>query len=461
MKICLPEKVNRIIQTLTEAGFEAYAVGGCIRDSMLGRAPDDWDITTSAEPAEIKQLFRRTIDTGLQHGTVTVMVEKEGFEVTTYRIDGEYEDKRHPKDVTFTRSLYEDLKRRDFTINAMAYNEQSGLVDRFNGMKDIEDKVIRAVGVPRERFTEDALRIMRSVRFAAQLGFTIEQGTKEAAADLAGNLRHISVERIQTELIKLMTSEHPGFLRTAYELGITKEILPEFDLCMETGQNHPHHCYSVGEHILKALEHVKAEEYKDTGKLKLIRLALLFHDIGKPYTKETDERGVDHFHGHAFKSEQIAGNVLRSMHFDNETIKTVKILVKYHDYKPPADPAGVRRAVRRTGEEIFPLLLSVMEADIYAQSTYLREEKLAYLSEIRNIYNRILEENDCLSIRDLAVSGRDLIEAGMSAGPQVGAALEEALNLVLENPAYNTKKYLLNYLQKDFNTFGTPGAKQE
>lgn len=461
MRICLPEKVNRIIQALNGAGFEAYAVGGCIRDSILGRTPDDWDITTSAEPFEVKQLFRRTIDTGIQHGTVTVMMEKEGFEVTTYRIDGKYEDNRHPKDVTFTKSLYEDLRRRDFTINAMAYNDQSGLVDEFHGMQDIEDKVIRAVGNPEERFTEDALRIMRSVRFAAQLGFSIERNTREAARNLAGNLRHISAERIQAEFVKLMMSGHPDFLETAYDMGITKEVLPEFDLCMKTGQNHPHHCYSVGEHTLKALRYVKAEEYKDKKQLKFIRLALLFHDIGKPQAKTTDGNGVDHFHGHPAISEEIAEKALRRLHFDNETVKAVKVLVKYHDYRPPATPAGVRRAVYQTGEEFFPLLFPLKEADIYAQSVYRREEKMAYLSQIKELYLQITEEKNCLSVKDLAITGRDLTEAGMSVGPQIGAALEQALALVLEEPSCNTKKCLMDYLFRNSGPSGISGSKQE
>lgn len=461
MKIALPEKVNTIIQTLNNAGYEAYAVGGCIRDSILGRKPDDWDITTSAQPFEVKQLFRRTIDTGIQHGTVTVMIEKEGFEVTTYRIDGEYEDNRHPKNVTFTKSLYEDLRRRDFTINALAYNELSGLVDEFCGMRDMEDKVIRAVGNPEERFTEDALRIMRSVRFAAQLGFTIERETRAAAGRLAGNLRHISVERIQTELVKLIVSEHPEFLRAAYDMGITREVLPEFDLCMKTEQNHPHHCYCVGEHTLKALQHVRAKDYEDKKQLKFIRLALLFHDIGKPQVKTTDESGIDHFHGHPAVSENIAEQVLCRLHFDNETIKTVKTLVRHHDYKLQATSAGVRRAANKIGEAMFPLLFPVMEADICAQSVYLREEKLTYLSEIESIYRKVLREKDCLSIRTLAITGRDLMDAGIHAGPQIGAALNQALLLVLEEPSRNTKEFLLDYLRLNSETFSMPDVKQE
>lgn len=250
MRIQLPEKVTKIIETLEAAGFEAYAVGGCVRDSILGRKPDDWDITTSAKPDQVKHLFQRTVDTGIKHGTVTVLLEREGFEVTTYRIDGAYEDGRHPSEVSFTASLREDLRRRDFTINAMAYNDKEGLVDLYGGLTDLEAGVIRCVGKAVERFDEDALRMLRAVRFSAQLGFWIEEETRAAIRLLAPNLQKISAERIQVELVKLVTSPHPDYLRTAYELGITAQILPEFDLCMETPQRHKHHCYDVGEHIL-------------------------------------------------------------------------------------------------------------------------------------------------------------------------------------------------------------------
>ena len=283
MKIQLPEKVKFIIDTITAAGFEAFAVGGCIRDSILGREPNDWDITTSAKPEQVKALFRRTIDTGIAHGTVTIMLDKEGFEVTTYRIDGEYEDSRHPKEVTFTSNLIEDLKRRDFTINAFAYNETTGLVDAFEGLKDIENGVIRCVGDAKERFTEDALRILRAIRFSAQLGYEIEESTKEGIRLLAGNLRHISAERIQVELTKLLTSPHPDYIRVAYETGVTAVILPELDECMRTEQKHPHHCYSVGEHTLQSLDKVPP--------VKELRLAMLLHDIGKPSVMEKDEEG--------------------------------------------------------------------------------------------------------------------------------------------------------------------------
>lgn len=433
--IQLPEKVKRIIRTITDAGYEAYAVGGCIRDSILGREPDDWDITTSAMPCQVKALFPGTIDTGILHGTVTVMLDKEGFEVTTYRIDGEYEDSRHPREVTFTPSLIEDLKRRDFTINAMAYNDEAGLVDIFDGMKDIEKGLIRCVGNPMERFTEDALRMMRAVRFSAQLGYEIEERTCEAIRQLAPNLCHISAERIQAELVKLVTSPHPENLRIAWETGITAVILPEFDDCMKTQQHNPHHCYSVGEHILKAMEAVRAD--------KVLRLTMLLHDIGKPERLITDEKGIDHFYDHPALSEEMSRNILRRLKFDNHTIHLVLRLVRYHDYKVEPIQKNVRRAIMKVGEDVFPYLFEVKQADIDAQSGHLRQEKLKNLEDVRRIYNRIIEEQQCVSLKTLAVTGKDLIEAGMKPGKELGEVLQRLLDFVVEDPSGNQKELLL------------------
>ena len=290
MIIQLPGKVKFIIDTLTDAGWEAYAVGGCVRDSVLGRVPGDWDITTSASPEQIKGLFPKTVDTGIQHGTVTVLEGGEGFEVTTYRIDGEYQDMRHPSEVVFTSDLMEDLKRRDFTINAMAYNEKEGLIDAFDGIKDLQEKKIRCVGNPEDRFGEDALRMMRAVRFAAQLGFTIEDRTRQSMVSLAGNLGAVSPERIQTELVKLLISDHPEEMRTLYETGMTAVFLPEFDAMMDTPQNNRHHCYNVGEHTIAALQNIRPD--------KVLRLTMLFHDVAKPVCKSQDENGIYHFYGH-------------------------------------------------------------------------------------------------------------------------------------------------------------------
>lgn len=439
MHIYLPDKVKKIIETIESGGYEAYAVGGCVRDSILGRVPDDWDITTSASPQEIKNLFRRTVDTGILHGTVTVIMEREGFEVTTYRIDGEYEDSRHPKEVTFTSNLTEDLKRRDFTINAMAYNDREGLVDAFGGIEDMKARLIRCVGDPRERFGEDALRMMRAVRFSAQLGYGMEERTKAAVKEMAENLRNISAERIQTELVKLLTSPRPEDLRICYETGITRVILPEFDRCMETEQENPHHCYTVGEHILHSLSGVKAD--------KALRLAMLFHDIGKPETKFTDEKGIDHFHGHAQAGEDITRRVMKRLRFDNATRDKAARLVLYHDYSVEASARSVRRAMNKIGEDIFPCLFDVKRADIGAQSEYGRAEKLEALEEIRKIYEKILEDRQCVSLRTLAVTGKDLIEAGMEPGKEIGQTLEKLLQIVLEDPEENSREKLMEYVK--------------
>ncbi|MCD7725389.1 MAG: CCA tRNA nucleotidyltransferase [Clostridiales bacterium] len=435
MRIKLPDKVHKIIEILQAAGYEAYAVGGCVRDSVLGREPNDWDITTSAKPEETKALFPRTIDTGIQHGTVTIMMDREGFEVTTYRIDGEYEDSRHPKEVIFTASLREDLKRRDFTVNAMAYNEQDGLVDIFGGMRDMEEGVIRCVGDAGERFTEDALRMLRAVRFSAQLGYRIEESTAKAMKKLAPALRKISAERIQAELVKLVVSSHPDYLRIAYETGITKEILPEFDLCMETPQNNPHHCYNVGEHILHSMLEIEAD--------KVLRLGMLFHDIGKPQTMTVDEEGITHNKRHPVVGQEMTRNILRRLKFDNDTIDKVSKLVLYHDQRIPLTDVGVRRAINRMGEDIFPMILAVNRADIRAQSDYQREEKLRKLAYIEKTYTEICKRKEAVSLKDLAVNGSDLIALGIQPGRQIGETLRELLELVLENPELNQKEELL------------------
>ena len=442
--IKLPKHVKYIIETLEQNGYEAYAVGGCVRDSILGREPNDWDITTSADPYEVKKLFSHTIDTGLQHGTVTIMLEHVGYEVTTYRIDGDYEDSRHPKEVTFTKSLEEDLKRRDFTVNAMAYNDRDGLIDLFHGMDDIQKKVIRCVGNAEERFTEDALRIMRAVRFSAQFGYEIEPETKKAIVKLAPNLKNISAERIREELIKLLVSDHPDYIRIAYETGITAQILPELDVCMETKQNTPHHMYTVGEHIIHSLTNVPGD--------KVLRLAMLMHDIGKPYCITTDEAGRDHFKGHAEKSAEMAAVIMHRLKFDNDTLNRVKRLAKYHDWaislSPPIKKATVRSMISRIGEDLFPDLFTIGDADLLAQSDYFKAEKEEKQQLLKEMYREIIEQGDCLSIKNLAVSGNDLIEHGMKPGKELGQVLQKMLEDVLKHPSSNNKEYLLNHLNK-------------
>ena len=445
----IPEKVEFILNKLEAAGYEAYAVGGCVRDSVLGRNPNDWDITTSAKPEEVKAVFGRTIDTGLKHGTVTVMMGKEGFEITTYRIDGIYEDGRHPKDVTFASDLQEDLKRRDFTINAMAYNPSEGIVDLFGGMEDLKNGVIRCVGDPMERFSEDALRIMRAVRFSAQLGFSIEPDTRRALSVLAENLSMISAERVQAELQKLIMSPHPDYLRIACETGITAVVLPELDVCMKTEQNTPYHCYTVGEHILHSMCCVPQD--------KVLRFTMLFHDIGKPAVRTTDADGRDHFKTHSIASEKMAVNIMRRLKMDNDTIHKTERLIRWHDYRPEGEIRSVRRAVSKIGEDIFPLYLKVQRADMLSQSDYRRKEKEERLRKVEECYLEIMEKGQCVSLKDLAINGSDLIAAGMKPGREIGEILKTLLNDVLEEPEHNQKALLLRMAEQ---VFRNPAKKQ-
>lgn len=442
MKIELPRKVVLIIKNLQRHGYDAYAVGGCVRDSILNRKPEDWDITTSAKPEQVKRIFRRTVDTGIEHGTVTVLIGKDGFEVTTYRVDGLYEDGRHPKEVTFTSRLEEDLKRRDFTINAMAYNDDERLVDAFGGMRDLNYHLIRCVGDPKERFSEDALRILRAVRFSAQLAFPIEPETAEAIKSLAPNLEKISAERIQAELVKLLVSDHPERIQDACELGITKVVLPEWDDMVGVKQNTPHHKYDVAAHTVHALQNVKND--------KVLRLTMLFHDMGKPVMKTTDENGRDHFKGHAIASEQIAKTVMKRLKFDNDTIRKVTKLVAYHDYRMEPTGANVRRAMHEIGVELFLYYLAVRLADTKAQSSYERRGKLENIIQIRELYRNALRNKECVTLKDLAVTGTDLINLGIAPGKKLGTLLNELLDMVIEDPAWNQKGKLCDYVKERF-----------
>jgi len=436
LKIEIPQDVNLIIDELSKAGFEAYAVGGCVRDSILGREPNDWDITTSAKPEDIKKIFRRTVDTGIQHGTVTVLIKGNGYEVTTYRIDGEYTDHRRPDEVTFTSDLSEDLLRRDFTINAMAYSNENGLVDLYGGVDDLEKGIIRCVGNPDDRFDEDALRIMRAVRFAAQLGFEIDKDTRDAAAKHAEELNQVSAERIETELTKLLLSDHPEKLIDMYELGITAQVLPEFDRMIETEQNTPYHQYDVGRHTIEVIRNVKPT--------KVMRYAALLHDVAKPDCKTTDANGRDHFKMHAMYGEKKAGEILRRLRMDNDTIRDVKKLVYWHDYgiKGVNSVKPVRRMLSQMGAEYFDMFLDIRQADMKGQSDYKLEERKAVLADIIRYHDQVIEEGNALSVKDLALNGKDLMELGVKPGPRMGEILSYLLDKVLEEPVLNDKKQL-------------------
>lgn len=396
LKISLPKEVKHIIDILTQNGYEAYAVGGCVRDSILGRVPGDWDITTSALPQQVKALFRRTIDTGIQHGTVTIMLGKNGYEVTTYRIDGKYEDSRHPESVEFTPNLEEDLKRRDFTINAMAYNDENGVVDIFGGIDDIRNRIIRCVGNAHDRFTEDALRILRAVRFSAQLGFEIDKATKDAARELAPTLVKISRERIHTELNKLLLSDNPDYFSVVYELGVMKVIISELE-----GVN------SGDIDRLKVL-------IKRTKPCLPERYAALLSVIGKDKTRA----------------------VLKGLKLDNATISMAVKLVEYLGITPALTEPQMRHYINEVWKEDA---LRVIDFNL----AFASEDEYKGYTDMRNICVTVLERGDCTSLKELRITGKLLMNSGFEAGKQLGGLLEELLLEVLDNPALNDTEYLL------------------
>ncbi len=452
MKIQIPEKVNYIIDKLTQNGYEAYVVGGCVRDMVLGRVPEDWDITTSATPEEVKRIFHRTVDTGIIHGTVTVLLDQDHFEVTTYRLDGVYEDNRHPKEVSFTSNLTEDLKRRDFTINAMAYNAKEGFVDLFGGMEDIERGYIRCVGKAEERFEEDALRMLRAIRFSAQLNFKIESSTYEAIKIKKELLRNISAERIRVELMKLLVSDHPDRLRLLYETGITGIVLPEFDKAMVTEQNNIHHIYTVGEHTIRSVCEVagKSEENRFTPKERaVLRWTMLLHDIEKPNTISIGKDGQYHFYGHQEKGAMTAKEILKRLKFDNETLNAVVHLIRWHDYRFTLTPTGMRRAASKIGKEYMDLLFEVNRADTSAKNPQLNDKKFKTLEEAKRIYKEIINQQQCVTLKELDINGKELIAAGFKPGKKLGEVLDTLLNMVIEDPSLNRKDILLEIAKKN------------
>lgn len=413
MRIAIPEDVQSILKKLGRAGYEAYIVGGCTRDSILGRVPQDWDITTSAMPEQVKELFPRTIDTGIRHGTVTVMIGGNGYEVTTFRIDGAYLDGRHPENVIFTRSLEEDLKRRDFTINAMAYNPEAGLVDLFGGMQDLEKGRIRCVGDARARFSEDALRVMRAVRFAAQLGFSIEKDTACAVKELAGSLCRISAERIRTELEKLLLSPHPELIETAYSLGITAVVLPEYDALTEIAAKNAGAYPDARRHtaaLLQAAAQTKAQRFA----------ALL-----------------------SYLNPNQVERVMRRLKFDNATRILTERLVRFQNLDFEHTEAGMRRFLHEAGEDLFPELMRMRRAQIAAGSREEAARKERDLEEKEALFRKVTETGQCFSLDRLAVDGKDLIAAGVKPGKMLGGILHELLEAVIEDPSLNEKEKLV------------------
>ncbi len=449
----LPDAVHKIIYILEQHGYEAYAVGGCVRDALLGRQPEDWDITTSAKPEQVKACFRKTIDTGIAHGTVTVIIDKTGYEVTTYRIDGEYTDNRHPDQVAFTDNLRLDLERRDFTINAMAYNPRVGLVDAFGGMEDLEKGIIRCVGDAGMRFDEDALRMLRAVRFAGQLGFVIAGDTLEAIRGRYQNLAYISAERIRVEMDKLLVSPHPDRIRLACETGMTSVFLPEFDAMMTVEQQNPHHIYTVGEHTIQSVKNMYeviqgAERTFTKQERSILAFTMLLHDIGKPACKTVGEDGCGHFHGHPSVSRDMAKDILKRLTFDNYRRDTICRLVLWHDLRIEPEKSAVRRAASRIGTDIMEYYFMVCHADILAQNPAMHREKLQRLEQVKILYRQIQEEQQALTVAELAVNGTDMLAVGVPSGKPVGEMLQYLLSCVLDEPEKNQKEILLSLVKE-------------
>ena len=443
----IPEGAREIVGALERAGYEAYLVGGCVRDMLLADeagngapAVHDWDVCTNARPTEVKRVLtpRRTLDTGLKHGTVTVLMPDGQYEVTTYRVDGGYSDGRHPDSVTFTASLTEDLARRDFTINAMAMAPGAGgappeLIDPFGGRDDLRRRILRCVGDPDTRFGEDALRILRAIRFASRFGLTVEQNTHDAMLRGRALLGRISAERVFGELSGILVAERGGRYLHDYA-DILTEIIPELAPCVGFEQRSPWHCYDVFDHIMVSVASAPPE--------LTVRLAMLLHDIGKPAAASVDETGTGHFYGHQKLSAEMAQTVLRRLHCPNRLLRCVVELVRCHDTAVEPTERALRQLLNRLGAEQARRLLTVKRADAMAQSERARG-RLDELARSEALLERIIAERQAFSLKDLAIDGNDLIACGVAPGPEIGRRLRLALDAVLDGRAENEREALL------------------
>ena len=436
----LPENVRFIISELEKNGFSAYAVGGCVRDSLLGLSPDDWDITTSATPRQVKEIFPKTFDTGLKHGTVSVLLDGEIFEVTTFRKDGAYKDNRHPESITFSTSLEEDLARRDFTVNAMAYNEKDGLIDCFGGLLDLKKKVIRCVGDPDTRFLEDALRMLRAVRFAAQKGFELDINTYFSIKRNADLIINLSAERVISEFSKIILSD-PEKIKTLYAVGLLSYIAPEMCLCFQTDQNIKWHIYDVGTHSVEVIKHLPKKSY--------LRFAGLMHDWGKPYTKGINDEGEDTFRNHAQKSVLLADKFLEKYKFSNAEKDKILRLILHHDREILPEKKYVKRAINAVGDDIFQDLINLKRADCLSQNFKLTAPRMEYLEKLENIYLEIKENKEPFSVKNLKINGNDLIQLGFK-GKEIGEILNDLLEKVIEQPKLNDKNHLISFVKENY-----------
>lgn len=440
-KIDMPPNANVIIHALQDAGYKAYIVGGCVRDSLMNRVPHDWDICTSARPEQMLEVFKdhRVIETGLQHGTVTVVIDGEQYECTSFRIDGVYSDNRRPDSVTFINDLTEDLRRRDFTINAMAYNDEEGLIDPFDGMGDIKHGIIRCVGNAADRFNEDALRILRAIRFAAQLDFAIENNTSSELCRQRKSLANISAERITNELNKIVISDRFAGMLIKY-LDIFEQFIPELEDMNNFPQNNPHHIYDVLIHTFYTVISCQND--------LILRLAALFHDIGKPHSYQDEADGIRHFVGHNIVGADMTDKIMRRLKYDNNTRNAVVQLVLYHDSSFIAKPSAVKRWLNKVGEIQLKRLIDLRRADIEGQRVFYDREKMRKIDDFANVLNQVLEEQQCFSLKDLAINGDDLIALGFVPGKELGEVLTGLLNSVTDDALPNDRETLLKEAQK-------------
>lgn len=439
MNIKIPINVTTVLSTLEDAGFEAFVVGGCVRDSILGFSPNDWDICTNASPEQSKMCFvnggMKVIETGMQHGTITVIYHSEAFEVTTYRGDVELLANQHPNKTNFVSNLKQDLARRDFTINAMAYNTSVGLVDYFGGLHDLKNGVICCVGDPDVRFEEDALRIVRALRFASTYGFAIEQNTASSICAKKILLENIARERLNVELCKLLCGAEAELVLNKYP-DVIGVFIPEILPMLGFEHHNPHHIYDVWRHTTKAVGMCTSGD-------PVLKLALLFHDIGKPQCFTRDANGVGHFYVHANLSADISAKIMKRLKFDNTTIDAVRKLVLYHDVDLQPQSKLIKRWLNKIGEPRLRQLLQVKTADILAQSNLDRESRLRTHKDVSDCIDKIIQQSECFSLKNLAINGKDLIEIGVTQGTKIGAVLSELVDMVIDNEIPNETQALL------------------
>lgn len=441
LNIKIPIDVQKLINLLNENGYEAYVVGGAVRDSILNRPVHDWDVCTSATPSEMLKVFRdkKVIETGVKHGTITVVENDMTIEITTYRIDGDYSDNRRPDNVTFTKNLVEDLRRRDFTINAMAYNPQTGLIDPFNGMEDIENQIIRCVGSAEDRFNEDALRILRAIRFAAQLEFVEDPETSREIHQQYKQLENISIERINNEFCKIVSSKNFCVELLLYP-DVFSLFIPELKDMIGFQQNNPYHAYDVFDHTVHAIGKCESDDL-------VVRLAVFFHDFGKPHSYQDGEDGIRHFKGHGKVSAKITDSIMKRLRFDNETRNNVVELVYYHDATFKVGNKYVKRWLNKIGEKQFRRLLEVRKSDIKGQKPDYEESRIEKVNNIENILDEILQGQECFSLKDLAVNGNDVKQAmNLKEGKDIGYWLNEILKRVMDGELKNDRDDLIYWM---------------